>query len=503
MAQATAVAPRRQRPRVAILLRVSDPRQARADRFSVDAQRRSLIDLCDRHAWEIVREYVGAGESAYTRHLGKRPTIVDMLAEVAYFDILAVHEIGRFARNEELGHAVVNLLDDHGIRLVSATTDIDYSTPEGRMMLSNELGLNAYWSRKMSFHIRKSKRERFELGLHVSDVPCGYEKGATNRDPLVLVLVEAVAIREGFRDRAAGCGYVEIARRWNAMGLKPRSKRGHTLFTVSAVQSILENDFYAGFVRHKGDRKRGLHEAIVSEELFLAAQARVRHQPTKAREPRLLAGFAVCMACGGPIWQHKGGTHHTYAYYREGSQRQGRTCAAAGVWSCDDAEAEVDAVVSAMSADAEWLADVDRDARRSRDVVDDSERRALGARKARATNAYVNGAMLEGEWRRTVVAIDERIAHLPVPITRSLAFAGEKLNSIGQVWDVMTPGEKREACRILFEKVAMEVRQHESRLKPWPEFEALFVHRRELCGHGTPGRTRTCAHGLGNHCSIL
>ena len=77
---------------------------------------------------------------------------------------------------------------------------------------------------------------------------------------------EAEAIAEAVRDYAAGAGFQEIARRWNAQGLRPHSKQGLTLFTISSVQSVIENDFYAGFVRYKGDRKRGAHEAIITEE---------------------------------------------------------------------------------------------------------------------------------------------------------------------------------------------------------------------------------------------
>ena len=61
------------------------------------------------------------------------------------------------AGDEELGHAVFNLLESNKIRLVNASSDVDYSTPEGRMMLSIDLGLGSYWSRKMSFHIKKAK----------------------------------------------------------------------------------------------------------------------------------------------------------------------------------------------------------------------------------------------------------------------------------------------------------------------------------------------------------
>lgn len=94
---------------------------------------------------------------------------------------------------------------------------------------------------------------------------------------------EAAAIAEAVRDYAAGAGYTEIARRWNAQGLRPHSRQGHTTFTVSAVQSIIENDFYTGLVHHKGERRRGAHEPIITEGLWLAAQQRVRRQPSHAR----------------------------------------------------------------------------------------------------------------------------------------------------------------------------------------------------------------------------
>ena len=198
------------------------------------------------------------------------------------------------------------------------------------MMLSIDLGLGSYWSRKMSFHIRKSKRERFERGLHVGDTPFGYRTGASTKDPLVPVPEEAAAIAEAVRDYAAGAGYAEIARRWNAQGRRPRSKQGHTTFTTSALQSIIENDFYAGFVRHKGERRRGAHQAIISEDLWLAAQERVRRQPSHARQPRMLAGIARCSECDGPIHQTKCGRGNGHAYYRETSHLRGQPCASGG-----------------------------------------------------------------------------------------------------------------------------------------------------------------------------
>lgn len=97
----------------------------------------------------------------------------------------------------------------------------------------------------MGEHIRKAKAQLVAEGLHVGDPPFGYRR-VGSRKPLEVVVDEAAAIREGFRDYAAGASYTEILKRWNAIGLRPRSKQGHTKFTVPAMESILANDFTLG-----------------------------------------------------------------------------------------------------------------------------------------------------------------------------------------------------------------------------------------------------------------
>jgi DNA invertase Pin-like site-specific DNA recombinase len=492
--------------RVALLLRVSDPRQAGADAFSLDAQRHAAKQLCERKGWVIVREYIGAGESDFTREINKRETVRSLLADATadVFDVLLVHDLTRYARDEELGHSVLNNLQILGVKLVNATNDVDYDTPEGRLMFSMELGFSAASSRKASFHIKKAKQQKFEMGLHVGDVPFGYAKGATNKDPLVPVPREAAAILEALRDYAAGAGYTEIARRWNEMGLKPHSKQKNCLFTASAVQSVTENEFYAGYIHHRGERRRGIHEPIVPEERWAAAQARVRRQPTKAREPWLLAGIAMCAVCGGPIWQCKSGINNDHHYYREPSGVRQRGCGIAGsLWSRDLADSEVDDVIAAMTLDPAWLAEVEREALRPPVGASTATRAGLEAKKKRFTNAYLAGMIPEVEWRAHLRTIDAELARTTKPNPGQIVLAGERLVSIGQVWKGMTTDERRDACRILFRSIHMNPREKRLWLDPWPEFAEVFEQRRRLCMHGTPGRTRTCAHGLGNHCSIL
>jgi site-specific DNA recombinase len=362
------------------------------------------------------------------------------------FQVLVVHELGRYARDEELGHTVFNRLQRAGVKLVNATSDVDYDSAEGRMMLSINLGLESYGSRKLSTHIKKSKRQRFEMGLHNGDTPFGCTSGASTRDALIPVPHEAEAVREAFRDYVAGAGYTEIARRWNALGLVPHSKQGKTIFTASTVQSVIENDFYAGFVGYKAERKRGIHDLIVSEDVFLAAQAKVRRHPSHAREPWTLSG-SICSECGGPVWQSKSGEANDKLYYREASRQQQRDCSVGGAsWRKELVEAEVDAVIREMVADPEWLAGIDREARRLPQADDDGRRAELLEDRRRANNAYFARTIDDAEFRRRTDAIEARLARLPVRPT-TLVFAGERLLSIGQVWDGMTTAERREASR--------------------------------------------------------
>ena len=76
--------------------------------------------------------------------------------------------------------------------------------------------------------------------------------------------------------------------------------------------------------------------------------------------------------------------------------------------------------------------------------------------------------------------LTDRLARLPCGSPDVIRFAGERLASLGQLWDGMTMAEKREACRILFEEVRMDTGRKQLRLRPWPEFEPLFAMRREM-----------------------
>lgn len=298
--------------------------------------------------------------------------------------------------------------------------------------------------------------------------------------PPVVVPDEGQAVSGLFRDYLAGSGYRELAARLNAQGFVPRSKRGRAVFGTSSVQSIIENDFYAGFVRHGESRKRGLHEAVISEDLWLAAQARPERRTVQARMPRFLTGILGCYQCGGPVWVTKSGRSGAVPYYREAARARAMPCPAAGrVWRCSEAEGQLTQAIESMASDADWLARVDRAARMPMDEGAALERARLLEAKRRVSEVYMAGAIDRGEWQQRQHAIELQLANLPAGDGGLAHVVAPRIERIGQVWAVMGVEERREATQALFEWVRLDWQAREVRLQPWPEFRAAFEHRRE------------------------
>ena len=481
--------------RVAILARVSTDEQAEGDRLSLPAQLRSMRERCAREGWEIVAEYTAPGESAYTDDLARRPMLLAAVvaAEAGSFDVLMVHESSRLARNALLALEVRRRLERAGVSLIDATGRIEARTAESGMFFTLNAGMNEYWSEKMGEHIRKAKAQLVAEGLHVGDPPFGYRRAGA-RQPLVVVADEASAIREGFRDYVSGASYTELLGRWNGLGLRPRSKVGHTQFTIPAMQTILANDFYAGFIRHKGERRQGAHEAIVSEDVWLAAQTRVNRRASRARNQRMLSQLASCVECGGPVWVTSHGRRGspTY-YYREPSRERGRVCAnAVTMWRAEEVEGRVSETMRGLTRDGGWLRGVGRAARKG-PVASSGERERLLLERRRVSNVYQAGVIDEVEWRSRLGVIDGRVARLPVGAPGGVVFAGEQLAGFGQIWDVATMEERREVCRVVFEAVAVDTRGHEVWFRPWPEFAPYLAAQRERVVSlvGPPGGGRS------------
>ena len=123
-----------------------------------------------------------------------------------------------------------------------------------------------------------------------------------------------------FRRYATGTTTLnQLAEGLNGRGLRTRNTRklggpdgsviqGPRLFTHASVRGILHNTFYAGLVRHRKQFYPGVHEPLVSKEVFDVVQDKLRKNSGRSQTltPRperqyLLKGIIRCAYCLMPM----------------------------------------------------------------------------------------------------------------------------------------------------------------------------------------------------------
>lgn len=494
-------------PRAGILLRVSDERQS--GNHSLPTQERECRARCEREGWDVVKVYLGDGESAFTGDLAKRQTMRDILqdADRGAIDILVVHESSRFGRNEALAQSAMDRLVAAGVRWVEAGSEMDYATPEGRVAFGINATLNAYWSRKMSQHIRKGFADLFANGIPTGDIPFGYRTTKTpagKRGVPEVVDEEAVAIRKAFIDRAHGRGYLAIADEWNLLGLRPRSKQGPRLFGESAVQSVIENPFYQGIITYKGEFKRGRHTQIVSPTEFIVAQSAVRKQRGKNRSPNkhaILTGIVSCVKCGGPMWlagkpTRNGGCNW---YYQERSHLRGLSCEyERKSIRVDVADSVAERVVRAIGIGEEWRAFIESEARTAEQNPNAAKMlESLAGQRERWLEIRTMGLCTADRLRQALLDIDRQEQEIP-PATTNMMNAYREFEGMAALWENLTNDERGEFCRMVFDTIVVDaVEKTVVEVVPRADFQSLFAARSLFCGSGfTPDRTRGLNHSF-------
>ena len=193
--------------------------------YSLDAQRAEIERYCKREGYELVRIYSDEGVSAHTDKISKRPQFKRLLkdAEQRQFDVVVVHTLDRWARNMHVQTEALQILGDARVGFASVTENVDYTTPEGRLMLTTIGAFAEFFSAQLGRHVGKGARQRVEQGLQHGSVPFGYIKDEETGIPCP-VPEEGEAVKTLFAKRAAGEPNGRIRDWLNAQGF--RSRRG-------------------------------------------------------------------------------------------------------------------------------------------------------------------------------------------------------------------------------------------------------------------------------------
>lgn len=338
--------------RVYLYTRVSTTMQI--DGYSLDAQKTKMKAYCDYNEYEIAGEYEDAGKSG--KSIEGRIAFNQMMDdiksgkdEVSY---VLVFKLSRFGRNAADVLATLQVMQDFGVNLICVEDGIDSSKDAGKLMISvlsavAEIERENIRVQTMEGRMQKAREGKWNGGF----APYGY---ALIDGKLVVNEEEAVAIRMIFDQYVnTDLGANGIAKYLENHGIHKIARQNgkNPLFDAALIRRIIQNPVYSGKISYgrrrtekvHGTRNEyrqvkkddyllvdGLHEALVSEEVWEQAQVKVAAQAKKyekvnrdkGEKIHLLSGILRCPVCGAGMYGNKsikkrkdGSNYKNFYYY--------------------------------------------------------------------------------------------------------------------------------------------------------------------------------------------
>ena len=520
--------------RAGLYARVSRKEQKRG--WSIGSQLDACRDYANREGWQVVAEYTdvhsayreGEDEVSLRRPASTdgsfalvgewglvRPDLYRLLtdAEDGQIDVVIVWKADRLSRKSGAQDLARDFLRKVDVRFISVTEDIDTGRERNFAHERNISTQGQAESEKISERVKEGKKARARAGYsNASWPPYGYKrkkigkktwaepKPSRKKKAAIIAAYEAYATGQ-YTDQ-------EIADLLNREGFPTYGRKfgdrapiNH--WTQGAARKMLQNPFYAGWVRYGKKLHKGKHKPIISQELFDQAQAVREHRGRFVRGGRrasgvyLLQKVARCVHCGGIMHMEYKKTRgqYRYQYYRCPAAVNGLPCAVAGkTVPMDVIDDQVGELVKRLQLPDDWrerLAEL-AGHQEDREQVE-SKRRYIEGKLRRLREVYVDGDLSRGEYDRRRAMLKAELDTLQVPDTPEIEQAGETLESLGQEWASAPKRYQRDMLRVIFEAVFVDVQGRRLVcVKPWPQFAPLFrldgLEERDGCFYDSEGK---------------
>ena len=307
------------------------------DGYSLDAQRSRMKAYADFNDYEIVGEYEDAGKSGKSieGRMQFRQMMEDVKSGKDNISYVLVFKLSRFGRNAADVLSTLQVMQDFGVNLICVEDGIDSSKDAGKLMISvlsavAEIERENIRVQTMEGRIQKAREGKWNGGF----APYGYQ---LVNGKLEINEEEAVAIRTIYEQYVnTDIGSNGISKYLENHGIRKiqRQNGKNPLFDAHLVRLILKNPVYCGKIAY-GRRKTekvhgtrneyhlveqenfllvdGLYEAIIPEDVWNAAQAKLIAQAKKYEHvnkgknerTHLLSGIVKCPICGAGMYGNK------------------------------------------------------------------------------------------------------------------------------------------------------------------------------------------------------
>ena len=278
--------------------------------LSIEAQLVELKEFAAKEKLEIADSFF---ESKTAKEPGRK-IFDEMLARIEQGQadgILSWHP-DRLARNSVDGGKIIHLVDRGTIKALKFPCFWFEPTPQGLFMLNIAFGQSKYFVDNLRENVKRGLRQKLRNGVWPSFAPVGYLNNARTRG-IDVDSTKSAKIKKVFELYATGQYSLLSLVNWcEAHGL---TGGYHRKLSVNAVFSVLQNIFYLGLMRYKGEVFEGTHEPLISKQLFEKVQ-KVRNARARTRKKLhrdfAFTGLMKC-PCGCSITAE---TQKSHNYYR-------------------------------------------------------------------------------------------------------------------------------------------------------------------------------------------
>lgn len=307
--------------RAIIYIRVSTDEQAEKG-FSLRDQKAKLIQYAESNNIEVIKIF----EEDYSAKTFDRPeyrVLQKFLKEnKKTIDLMLFTKWDRITRNTGESYQQLNNLQKMGITPIAIEQPLDLTIPEQLLMPAVYVSVPEVENKRRSLNTIAGMRRSAKEGRYVGATPRGYNSVRDEFDKPLLVPNElSKSIRLAFELIASG--------KYSQKDARMKLEENEVTISRTQFSVLLKNPLYMGYVKvkafnhEKEELVKGIHEPIITEDLFYKVQSVTSSRTNKKLAYKTMSidryplrGFIECYKCGRNLTASSAkGNGGMYYYY--------------------------------------------------------------------------------------------------------------------------------------------------------------------------------------------
>jgi len=283
--------------------------------LSIEAQFHELKEFAAKEKLEIVASFQEAKTAKEPGRI-KFAEMLSFLEQGKAEGVISWHP-DRLARNSVDGGKIIHFVDRGLIKALKFPTFWFEPTPQGLFMLNIAFGQSKYFVDNLRENVKRGLRQKIRRGEWPGRPSVGYVNNLATKK-IEVDQTKAPKIIKLFELYSTGNYTFESLANW----CRENKLRGFwdKEFSISSVHRTLQNIFYLGLMKYKGELHEGAHEPIISKKLFDKCQEVLsdRGKPQKVKKHNFdFLGLMKC-PCSAAITAERKikKSGRTYIYYR-------------------------------------------------------------------------------------------------------------------------------------------------------------------------------------------